>query len=135
MVQPCSRFARRRLAATQEFLDLGVDARFQDHTRKDHDAGTGQAGGQRSQNLLAQNKLIDISNAYTEAAGSGAEISQAAKKAGMRLIHVPAIDAQGLAPDGTKPALPIDPELLAQIFTAEVGESGDPFQTKTGAPM
>ncbi|HTT99502.1 MAG TPA: SurA N-terminal domain-containing protein [Rhizomicrobium sp.] len=81
---------------------------------------------------LAQNKLIDISNAYTDAIGSGAEIGPAAKKAGMRLIHIPAMDAQGLAPDGSKVALPVDPELLAQIFKAEVGESGDPFQTKTG---
>lgn len=82
---------------------------------------------------LVQNKLIDVANAYTDAVGSGAEIGPAAKKSGMRVIHVPAIDAQGLAPDGSKVAtLPVDPELLAQIFNAEVGESGDPFQTKTG---
>ncbi|MEI9929431.1 MAG: SurA N-terminal domain-containing protein [Rhizomicrobium sp.] len=81
---------------------------------------------------LAQNKLIDVSNAYTDATSSGAEFAQAAKKAGMRIVHVPAIDAQGLASDGSKVALPADPELVAQIFAAEVGESGDPFQTKTG---
>jgi peptidyl-prolyl cis-trans isomerase D len=81
---------------------------------------------------MAQNKVIDVANAYTDAVSSGAEIGPAAKKAGMRLVRVPAIDAQGLAPDGSRADLPVDPELLAQIFTAEVGESGDPFQTKTG---
>lgn len=81
---------------------------------------------------MAQNKLIDVANAYGEAVGKGEEIGPAAKKSGMRVIHVPAVDAQGLAPDGTKVALPDDPELVAQIFKAEVGESGDPFQTKTG---
>ncbi len=81
---------------------------------------------------LAANKIIDMANAYSEAAGSGAEIADAANKSGMRLVHIPAIDAHGLAPDGSKVALPDDPELLAQIFTAEVGESGDPFPTKTG---
>jgi peptidyl-prolyl cis-trans isomerase D len=83
-------------------------------------------------NQLAQNKLIDIANAYTDAVSSGADIAQAAKKSGMRLVRIPAIDAQGTAPDGSKPAIPVDPELTAQIFNAEVGESGDPFQTKTG---
>ncbi len=81
---------------------------------------------------LAANKVIDIANAYTDAASSGADIAEAAKKSGMRLVHVPAMDARGLAPDGSKVALPVDPELLAQIFTAEGGESGDPIQTKTG---
>jgi peptidyl-prolyl cis-trans isomerase D len=83
-------------------------------------------------NRLSQNKLIDIANAYTDAVSSGGEIADAAKKSGMRLVHIPAVDAQGQAPDGSKVALPDDPELRAQIFTAEVGESGDPFQTKTG---
>lgn len=83
-------------------------------------------------NRLAQNKLIDIANAYTDATSSGAEIAEAAKKSGMRIVHIPQMDPQGLAPDGSKVALPDDPELFAQIFSAEVGESGDPFQTKTG---
>jgi peptidyl-prolyl cis-trans isomerase D len=83
-------------------------------------------------NQMAQNKLIDIANAYTDAVSSGAEIDQAAKKSGMRLVHITAMDAHGLGPDGKPVALPADPELDAQIFTADPGESGDPFQTKTG---
>jgi len=83
-------------------------------------------------NQMSQNKLIDVANAYGEASGSGEEIEPAAKKAGMRVIHIPAIDAQGLTPDGTKAPVPADPELLTQIFNAEVGESGDAFPTKTG---
>ncbi len=48
----------------------------------------------------------------------------------MHVMRIAAVDAQGLAPDGTKPAgLPVDPDLIAHIFAAEVGEPGDAFQT------
>ena len=46
--------------------------------------------------------------------------------------HVRRVDAKGLAPDGTKADVPADPEFLPQVFKAEVGEEGDPFQTKSG---
>jgi peptidyl-prolyl cis-trans isomerase D len=81
---------------------------------------------------LAQSKLVDIENAYSDAYSSGDEIDQAAKKAGMRVIHVNAVDPRGLGPDGKPTAVPNDPELLTQIFNADVGETGDAFQTKTG---
>ena len=51
----------------------------------------------------------------------------------MKFIHVAAIDAQGLAPDGSKVAAVANPELLAAIFKAEIGEDGDPFPTRTAA--
>lgn len=80
-----------------------------------------------------QAKLTDIANAYSDEARHGAELPEVAKKVGMHVVRVAAVDAQGLAPDGTKPAgLPIDPELMAHIFAAEVGEPGDPFQTTSG---
>ena len=48
----------------------------------------------------------------------------------MKFIHIPAVDAQGLAPDGSKVAAVADPELLAAIFKAEIGE--DANQTSDG---
>jgi peptidyl-prolyl cis-trans isomerase D len=81
---------------------------------------------------LAQSKLVDMENAYSDAFSNGDEIAEAAKKAGMRIIHVKAVDPHGMAPDGSKTALPDDPDLLPQIFNADVGETGDPFQTKAG---
>ncbi|HVZ90392.1 MAG TPA: SurA N-terminal domain-containing protein [Rhizomicrobium sp.] len=81
---------------------------------------------------MAQSKIVDAANAYTDAVSAGEDLPEAAKKAGMRVIHAPAVDSKGLAPDGSASALPADPELLAQIFNADVGESGDPFQTKLG---
>jgi peptidyl-prolyl cis-trans isomerase D len=50
----------------------------------------------------------------------------------MRFGRVAAIDAQGLAPDGSRTALPADADLLKQIFAADVGETGDPFSLKDG---
>ena len=80
---------------------------------------------------LIHAKLDEASNAYGDAANSGDDVPQAAQKAGMHLVRIRAVDSRGMTPDGTRAALPDDPELLAQIFNAEVGEAGDAFQTKT----
>jgi peptidyl-prolyl cis-trans isomerase D len=84
-------------------------------------------------NALAANKLVDAVNAYTDARSGGAELAAAAKKAGMKVEHLSAVDATGLKPDGTKAELPADPEFLPALFKAEVGEDTDPFPTKLGA--
>jgi len=80
---------------------------------------------------LVHAKLDDASNAYGDAANSGDDVPDAARKAGMHLVRIRAVDAKGMMPDGTHAPLPDDPELLTQIFGAEVGEPGDAFQTKT----
>jgi peptidyl-prolyl cis-trans isomerase D len=82
---------------------------------------------------LAANKLVDAVNAYTDARSTGSDLKEAARKAGMKLANVAAVDAAGLKPDGTKADLPADPEFLPAIFKAEVGEDGDPFASKAGA--
>jgi peptidyl-prolyl cis-trans isomerase D len=80
---------------------------------------------------LVRAKLDDASNAYGDASNAGADVPEAAKKAGMHVVRVRAVDAKGMMPDGTRAPLPLDPELIAQVFSAEVGEPGDAFQTKT----
>jgi peptidyl-prolyl cis-trans isomerase D len=81
---------------------------------------------------LAANKLEDIGTAYTDANSGGASLAEAAKKAGMHVGHVAAVDSNGLAPDGSKAAVPNDPQFLAQVFHAEIGQEGDPFATADG---
>lgn len=81
---------------------------------------------------LAQGKLADISNVYTDASSAGATISDAAKKAGMHVARVQAVDAAGLSPAGAKVDIPDDPEFRSAVFSAEVGEEGDPQTTKAG---
>lgn len=79
----------------------------------------------------AQAKISDMANVYNEQIGDGAEVAESAKKSGLKFVRIPAVDAQGLAPDGTKPAgLPTDPELLAHLFSADV-EAGEPTETFT----
>jgi peptidyl-prolyl cis-trans isomerase D len=80
---------------------------------------------------LAGGKLVDIANAYQEAVDGGDTLTDAAKKAGMRVVHLASVDAHGLAADGTKANLPDDPDFMPQVLQAEVGEEGEPFQTKT----
>jgi len=84
------------------------------------------------QRKLAAAKLTDMANAFTDAVGGGASIEEAARKAGMHFGHIAAVDAQGLAPDGSKVPDAANAELLAQIFKSEVGEEGDPFPTADG---
>ena len=81
---------------------------------------------------LAQAKLTDIANAYTDANSGGLSLAEAAKKVGMKSGHIAAVDAKGLAPDGSKTPAADDPEVLKQIFAAEVGDEGDPFAVKSG---
>ncbi len=83
---------------------------------------------------LAADKLVDAINIFTDAKSSGANLKEAAQKAGMTLGHLPSIDATGKTPEGAAAAgLPADPEFLPALFKAEVGEDSDPFATKLGA--
>jgi peptidyl-prolyl cis-trans isomerase D len=80
---------------------------------------------------LVQAKLGDVQNAFSDASRHASELPEAAKAAEMRVVHA-MVDAQGLGPDG-KPAagLPADPDLVAHIFAADIGEPSDPFITVT----
>ncbi|HWA29832.1 MAG TPA: SurA N-terminal domain-containing protein [Rhizomicrobium sp.] len=81
---------------------------------------------------LAQAKLGDIANKYTDANSGGLSLTDAGKKVGMHTGKIAAVDANGLAPDGTKTPLADDPDAIKQVFAAEVGEEGDPFTVKSG---
>jgi len=79
------------------------------------------------QKKLAEQKVTDVVTAFTDASAGGDTLSQAAKKVGMHVVHIPAVDQSGLAPDGTKAQLPSEPEFLPQVFKSEVGDENDPF--------
>ncbi|MBW8707800.1 MAG: SurA N-terminal domain-containing protein [Alphaproteobacteria bacterium] len=85
------------------------------------------------QTQLAAAKLVDAVNAYTDARSGGAEMKEAAKKAGMKVSHLAGVDITGMAKDGTRADVPADPEFLPAVFKGEVGEDTDPFPTKLGA--
>jgi peptidyl-prolyl cis-trans isomerase D len=85
------------------------------------------------QKQLAADKLVDMFNAYDDARRNGDDLATAAKKAGLKLGHVAAVDAQGLAPDGSKADVPADPDFLTIAFKADAGQDNDPVQAKSGA--
>ena len=82
---------------------------------------------------LAGAKLVDAVNAYTDARSNGDEMKDAAKKAGMKVSHLPSVDVTGMGKDGVRADVPADPEFLPAVFKGEVGEDTDPFATKLGA--
>ena len=82
---------------------------------------------------ITANKLVDVVNAYTDARSNGDDFQAAAKKAGMKISRVSAMDATGLKADGGKAEVPADPEFLPAAFKGEVGDDSDPFSTKLGA--
>lgn len=83
-------------------------------------------------NQLAGNKLVDVINAYTDARSGGDDFATAAKKAGMKVARINAVDTSGLRSDGSAADVPADPEFLPAMFKAEVGDDVDPFATKLG---
>jgi peptidyl-prolyl cis-trans isomerase D len=83
-------------------------------------------------NQLVQAKMVDAINAYMDARNAGDNMVQAAQKAGMKVIKLAAVDQAGLTPDGTPSAAASDPEFLSALFKADVGDDGDPFNTKQG---
>lgn len=81
---------------------------------------------------LEASKIEDIVNALEDERNTGTSMVDAAKKVGMRVVHVAAVDSKGLAPDGTKADVPANPDFINQLFQANIGDEGDPFATTDG---
>ena len=84
-------------------------------------------------NQLATAKLTDVTNAFDDASAGGASLAAAAKRAGMRVIHIAAVDRSGLTPAGTKADLPASADFLSQLQKSDVAEEGDPFPSSDGS--
>ena len=82
---------------------------------------------------LADNKLVDVVNAYTDARSNGDDFATAAKKAGMKMARIASVDSNGMMAAGGAADVPADPEFLPALFKADVGDDVDPFATKLGA--
>ena len=81
---------------------------------------------------LATSKLTDVTNAFDDASAGGASLADAAKRAGMRVVHIAAVDRSGLTPAGTRADLPSSADFVAQLQKSDVGEEGDPFPSSDG---
>ena len=83
-------------------------------------------------NKLAQNKISDISNRFEDAMAGGDTLAQAGQSVGMHVVHVAAVDKDGLTPSGAKADLPANPQFLTEVFKASVGVAGDPVHLADG---
>jgi peptidyl-prolyl cis-trans isomerase D len=82
---------------------------------------------------LAQAKLTDVTNAFDDASAGGASLADSAKRAGMRVVHITAVDGNGLTPEGKKADLPASADFIAQLKKSEIGEESDPFPSSDGS--
>lgn len=82
---------------------------------------------------LAVNKITDMVNAFEDAMAGGDTLVEAAKKAKMKIVQIKAVDKDGMTPAGTKADVPANPQFMAQVFQADTGVAGDPFQTTDGS--
>lgn len=85
------------------------------------------------QQQLAADKISEIVNKFEDSMAGGATLSQAATASGMKAVHLKAIDKDGLMPDGKKADVPANSQFLDQVFKADVGVAGDPFQLPDGS--
>lgn len=81
---------------------------------------------------LAASRIEDVVNAFEDTLNTGASLAEAAKKNGMRVIHVAATDAQGNAPNGTKADVPTAADFIKQVFSSDIGTETDPFESSDG---
>ncbi|MGE5145459.1 MAG: peptidyl-prolyl cis-trans isomerase, partial [Candidatus Eiseniibacteriota bacterium] len=78
--------------------------------------------------------MVDLERRVEDEIGRGSTIEETAKKLGLKLTHIAAIDAKGDDPAGKKVAgLPAGPEFLRQIFEQNVKEDGLVSETRAGA--
>lgn len=94
-----------------------------------------EAAADIRKSLLAQTagaKIADMMNACQDELSHGAEIQEAAQKSGMHYAHVPAMDRNGLDPEGKPTVGPNNDEFRSEAFKKEIGEYGDPEQAKNG---
>lgn len=75
----------------------------------------------------AAERIADVSNKFEDARAGDKAFAEAATAAGLT-AHRVTIDNKGLAPDGSKPAIPAAPEFLQQAFATESGNESDMFE-------
>jgi peptidyl-prolyl cis-trans isomerase D len=79
---------------------------------------------------IAADAAADLLNtavsAFEDARSGGATVADAARQQGLRVVTIPAIEAQGRAPNGEPvEALASQPELLRTVFQTPEGEASD----------
>ncbi|MCW8915785.1 MAG: SurA N-terminal domain-containing protein [Magnetovibrio sp.] len=78
----------------------------------------------------ALNVLFEQSNEIEDKLGGGMTFEEAATASGLKTVHVPAVDAQGLTPEGIPAKLPYLNEVVAEGF--KLGEGQDSAMTEAG---
>ena len=78
----------------------------------------------------AGDKIQAIHDKIEDARVSGKSLAEVAKDAGLTAQTIPAVDAQGLDPNGAPVSLPDKTDLLRAAFASDVGLDEAPLQTK-----
>jgi peptidyl-prolyl cis-trans isomerase D len=82
----------------------------------------------------AVNRLANIGNQADDALAGGATLADDAKKFGLKLMTIAAVDDAGNGPDGKPVKLPVAAaEVLKTVFTSNSGDTSRVTDTKDGA--
>ncbi len=82
----------------------------------------------------AVNRLATIGNNADDGLAGGLSLAADAKKFGLKLMTVPAVDQQGLGPDGKKVELPVAPDdVVKTVFAMNEGDTSRVTDTSNGA--
>jgi peptidyl-prolyl cis-trans isomerase D len=82
----------------------------------------------------AVNRLATIGNNADDGLAGGLSLAADAKKFGLKLMTVPAVDQGGLGPDGKTVKLPVAPaDVLKTVFATNEGDTSRVTDTRDGA--
>jgi peptidyl-prolyl cis-trans isomerase D len=83
----------------------------------------------RLQNEQAREEILNLYNSIEDARAAQTSFEEIAKKAGIPIVTVAAVDSRGLDKDGKSVDLPHKDEVLQAVFASDVGVENDALQS------
>jgi peptidyl-prolyl cis-trans isomerase D len=83
----------------------------------------------RLQNERAREEILNLYNSIEDARAAQTSFEEIAKKAGIPIVTVAAVDSRGLDKDGKSVDLPHKDEVLQAVFASDVGVENDALQS------
>lgn len=80
---------------------------------------------------LADRKVSEASKVYEDTRATGADLTASAQKAGLQVVTIPPVSAQGAGEDG-KPVAGLSPNLVKAAFEATQGQDSEILQDGEG---
>ncbi|MGH7880887.1 MAG: hypothetical protein ACREQD_15535 [Candidatus Binataceae bacterium] len=81
----------------------------------------------------SRQKISELRDKFEDERAAGSTLAEAAKKLGLKITTIEAVDRSGRGPDGKLiESLPKQPDVAAAAFASDVGVDNDPLQQPNG---